>query len=260
MLKLEYKIFAILGLVTAFLLGTGLIATPANAIGATASISGTMKNSSNQGVPGFVSVFSSSDEFSQVGGSSVGSDGVWSVGDLAAGSYKLKFEPDGNYVPEWWNDQPAFASATAITVSAGETSAGNLVIIERILSSFTSLSPARLADTRGYGTVDGINPQSTTVRAGVPLRVPILGRSNVPLTGVGSVALNVTVVSPRQSGWLTVFPTGESIPLASNLNFSAGQTIPNMVIAKVGADGSVSISSPVAEVDIIVDIAGWYAN
>ena len=40
---------------------------------------------------------------------------------------------------------------------------------------------------------------------------------------------------------MTVHPGGEARPTSSNLNYVAGQTIPNLVVAKVGAGGIVSI-------------------
>jgi hypothetical protein len=55
-----------------------------------------------------------------------------------------------------------------------------------------------------------------------------------------------------------VYPSGESLPNASNLNFVAGSTIPNMVIAKVGADGSITVHNESGLTHVIVDIAGWF--
>jgi hypothetical protein len=68
------------------------------------------------------------------------------------------------------------------------------------------------------------------------------------------------VTDPTNPSFLSVFPKGEAIPNASNLNFVPGQTIPNMVIAKVGADGSISIRNGTGSTHVIVDIAGWYAQ
>src|SRR5258707_4837659 len=47
-----------------------------------------------------------------------------------------------------------------------------------------------------------------------------------------AAVLNVTVVDAAAPGFVTVFPCGAPQPLASNLNFVAGQTVPNAVIAK----------------------------
>jgi hypothetical protein len=77
---------------------------------------------------------------------------------------------------------------------------------------------------------------------------------------VSAVALNVTITGPSEASHLTVFPKGEAAPNASNLNFVAGKTVPNMVIAKVGIDGSISIRNERGSVHVIVDVAGWYAD
>jgi hypothetical protein len=126
---------------------------------------------------------------------------------------------------------------------------------------FTALTPARLLDTRpGRATIDGQFNGGGSIGPGGIINIQVLGRGGVPASGVSAVALNVTAVAPSESGHLTVFPKGEAVPNASNLNFAAGQTAPNMVIAKVGADGSISIRNNSGSVQVIVDIAGWYAD
>jgi len=45
------------------------------------------------------------------------------------------------------------------------------------------------------------------------------------------------------SAWITAYPTGQPAPLASILNMVTGQVIPNSVVAKIGANGKVSISN-----------------
>ena len=50
--------------------------------------------------------------------------------------------------------------------------------------------------------------------------------------GVGAVVLNVTVTDAQGPGFVTVYPCGAVRPLASSLNFVAGQTVPNAVIAQ----------------------------
>ena len=61
------------------------------------------------------------------------------------------------------------------------------------------------------------------------------------------MVLNVTVTEPSMQSYLTVFPLGESRPLASNLSFSGGQTIPNLVVAKLGADGKVAFYNNIGQ-------------
>jgi hypothetical protein len=54
-----------------------------------------------------------------------------------------------------------------------------------------------------------------------------------------------------------VFPCGQATPNASNVNYAAGQTIPNSVVSKVGVGGKVCVYSS-AEVDLIVDVNGAF--
>ena len=52
---------------------------------------------------------------------------------------------------------------------------------------------------------------------------------------------------------------GGARPTVSNLNFTAGQTVANLVIVPVGADGKIRLynGSP-GTVQLIADIAGYY--
>ena len=127
------------------------------------------------------------------------------------------------------------------------------------VSSFTSLQPARLLDTRaGCRPLTGCSTVSARSARGAVLDVTVVGRGGVPATGVGSVVLNITATEPTASGFVTVFPTGAARPTASNLNFVAGQTTPNLVIAKVGADGMVSLFNFAGSTQLIADVVGWF--
>ena len=67
----------------------------------------------------------------------------------------------------------------------------------------------------------------------------------------------MTVTDPAGAGFLTVYPCGTSRPTASNLNFVAGQTIPNAVLAKVGRAATVCVFTSTST-DIIVDVNGYF--
>ncbi|MBI4884752.1 MAG: hypothetical protein HY826_11945, partial [Actinobacteria bacterium] len=77
-------------------------------------------------------------------------------------------------------------------------------------------------------TADGQFNQIGALSGGVALNLTIAGRGGVPASGVGSVAVNVTAINPSAAGYLTVWPTGQPRPNASNLNFVPGQVVPNM--------------------------------
>src|SRR4051812_21033132 len=79
---------------------------------------------------------------------------------------------------------------------------------------YTSLSPARLLDTRpGTATADGQFVGGGAVQHFLDLTVA--GRGGVPASGAIAVALNVTVTSPNAASFLTAWPTGEAQPNAS---------------------------------------------
>ncbi len=94
---------------------------------------------------------------------------------------------------------------------------------------YSSLTPARVLDTRNGtgGTTGPVGPGQT-------VKLKVLGAGGVPAAGVEAVVLNVTVTQASASGYVTVYPDGVTRPTASNLNFVAGQTIPNLVVAPVG--------------------------
>ncbi|MDQ6713499.1 MAG: glycosyl hydrolase family 18 protein [Candidatus Dormibacteraeota bacterium] len=114
--------------------------------------------------------------------------------------------------------------------------------------------PARLLDTR-IGTGG-----STTIRPGQSIDLQVAGKGNVPATGASAAVLNVTATNPTSVGYLTVYPAGTQLPGASNLNFKAGQTVPNRAIAMLGTGGAVSIFNGSGNTDVVVDVGGWFTD
>ncbi|MCU1390328.1 MAG: hypothetical protein JWL72_3666, partial [Ilumatobacteraceae bacterium] len=125
-------------------------------------------------------------------------------------------------------------------------------------SSFAPLTPTRLFDTRADQGQGAVAITKQTYGGANILRVKIAGAAGVPTAGVGAVSLNVTAVDPVGSGFATVFPCGDR-PNASSLNFQAGQTIPNAVIAPLSAAGEICFYSQV-DTHLIADINGWFAT
>ena len=122
-----------------------------------------------------------------------------------------------------------------------------------VLGTFVALPPARILDTRlGIGGISGQIPPGTTVD------VQITGQGDVPTTGVRGVVLNATVFAPDTAGYLTVYPKGVAVPNASDLNFAAGETRPNLVVVQVGTGGKVSVTNSTPTY-LIFDVAGWFS-
>jgi hypothetical protein len=121
---------------------------------------------------------------------------------------------------------------------------------------FTAVTPSRVLDTRD-GTGQG--GSSAPVGAGQTINVQVTNTNGVPADGVTGVALNVTVDQPTASGYLTVWPAGEGQPTASSHNFVRGLTVANLVLAKVGAGGQVSIFNSSGSTHVVADIVGYFS-
>jgi hypothetical protein len=118
-------------------------------------------------------------------------------------------------------------------------------------------APQRLLDTRpGNPTADGQFAGVGLRPAGSTLELNVANRAGLP-GDVSAVVLNVTVTEPRDRGFVTVFPCGGTLPTASNLNYVAGQTVPNAVITKVSPAGTVCLYTLKAT-HLVVDAAGHF--
>jgi hypothetical protein len=126
-------------------------------------------------------------------------------------------------------------------------------------SQLVPMTPSRIADTRSGNPVNGpVTPAQPTITinpAGAP-----------GLPSVGSyhgLVVNLTATAPTAGGWLTAYPSNATLPSASNLNFGAGQTVPNLVVVGVGPDGKFKVTDTSAlaggpQVQVIADIVGYY--
>ena len=118
---------------------------------------------------------------------------------------------------------------------------------------FHGVAPTRLADSRlGFG--------GSTPGVGGQLDLQVTGEGGVPSTGVAAVLLNTTVAGPTATGYVTACPSGTTRPVASTLNFTAGQTVANRVIVPVGADGGVSFYNPAGSTPLVIDVTGWFSD
>ena len=120
---------------------------------------------------------------------------------------------------------------------------------------FTPLTPVRALDTRTTNTPSGT---AARVGQGGEISLTIANANGVPANATG-VVLNVTAVGPTAAGYVTVYPNGVTRPLASNLNFVPGDTIPNSVIVGIGTQGKVNLYNANGTIDLVADIVGYYS-
>lgn len=139
-------------------------------------------------------------------------------------------------------------TAVATLALAGGTGAAHAD--PAVAGTFNTLTPTRVLDTRyGTGAPTGrlASHATLTFDAAAGLSGP-----------VGSVTLTITAVNPALGGWLSAFPAGAPLPVASTVNFPTKVTAVNTTIVPVGTGGRVSIynGSP-GPVDVLADLTGW---
>jgi len=115
-------------------------------------------------------------------------------------------------------------------------------------SGYTSVTQSRLFDTH----------QSSPVGQDSTIDLQVTGVGGIPADGVEAVVLNVSVTMSSAYGWLVAYPAGEERPLASNLNFGSDRPVSNLVIAKVGEGGMVSLYNSRGSTHLVVDVQGWF--
>lgn len=116
---------------------------------------------------------------------------------------------------------------------------------------FTGAQPDRILDTRDGTGLTG------AFTGGQSRDLPVSGAGGVPGDAT-AVVLNVTVTRGTAASHLTISPFGETPPLTSNLNWVPNQTVPNLVIAKLGTDGKITIRNNAGTVHVLADVLGWY--
>jgi parallel beta-helix repeat protein len=118
---------------------------------------------------------------------------------------------------------------------------------------FVPASPVRLLDTRTGSHPVPVAPYST-----ISLRLPP-GINGIPARGAYAAVLTVTVTGGTAPGYLTVYPSSAPIPTASNLNWTKGATVANLVVVRTGDSVSFYNGSS-GTVHVIVDLVGSYTN
>jgi hypothetical protein len=122
-------------------------------------------------------------------------------------------------------------------------------------TSFYTLAPCRIADTRGAAGPRG----GPSLLTGTSRNFPLAGVCGIPPTAA-AVAVNMTVVLPASDGHLIVYPAAGPIPLASAINFRSGIVRANNAIVSLGASGQVAVSCVMisGSTDFVLDVTGYF--
>lgn len=160
------------------------------------------------------------------------------------------------------NNGAAIPLGTNGTVTFVNHSTGSVHLVLDALGYFTGTTTSggklRTQNERLVGTTTGVlmAPNST-------MDIPVAGAVGLPTRGVAGVAANFMVLNPQSTGFLRVWPTGESEPVdtSSTLFPFVDQERDSMGIVKPGADGSIRVrNSSSGTIELVVDMQGWFAD
>jgi hypothetical protein len=136
--------------------------------------------------------------------------------------------------------------------------------------AYTAVTPTRVCDTRPgnpsnlsgpYAQCNGTFDQGKTLGPGATLQVQVAGTGYPVPSNATSVVMTVTVTGTTSPGFLTVYPSGAPRPMASSLNWNAGETVANLVTSAIGtSNGSISIYNSAGDTNVIVDEEGFFAS
>ncbi len=134
---------------------------------------------------------------------------------------------------------------------------------------FNPIVPTRICDTRtaqagitSNQCDNGTTSNKGPLTAGETISVQASNISTIP-SNATAVVLNVTATNTSSNGgFFTIYPTpvsSSSTPSNSDLNWSAGETIANQVVVKIGANDSVNVYNAIGSTDLIIDVMGYYS-
>ena len=160
----------------------------------------------------------------------------------------------------------------SVTTPIGTSNDTGFVYVDTNLS-YIPVTPFRIADTRcSTDPPPSFCASENLPQANKNLSSPLAGHSiTIQVTGTGigsdeitsgaqSVVATITAIANNNAnnGYLSVYPAGTAPPTASSLNYTAAMTIPNLITATLGKGGAIDIFSSSSNVNITVDIEGYY--
>ena len=180
-----------------------------------------------------------------VGSSRSGYVTVHPCGSVIPVTSNVNFRP-GAAVPNAVISEPDSNGMICLT-----TSADSHIVLDLFASfgpdSDLGLSgPFRVLDTREVGPI----PPARSIR-----RIPAADLTPLGVSGDESLIFNLTITEARQRGFATAYGCNDGLPATSNINYSPGQTVANMVTVQPDADGDVCIYTE-QSTHIVVDALG----
>jgi subtilisin family serine protease len=119
-------------------------------------------------------------------------------------------------------------------------------------------APVRAFDSRaGQGYAEVTN-RTTRIASGTQVVLDLDRPGGIPV-GATAAIVNLTAAQGTTAGHLTAFPADAAGPATSSLNFAAGQTIANLAVVPLDANGQMRLRS-VGTTHAVVDVIGWFQD
>ncbi len=158
---------------------------------------------------------------------------------------------------------PTALVAASVVLAGGASIAAAVPVTTGVVPSetadggYTSLAPARILDTR-----IGTGAAKAPIGSKQTINVQVTGKGGVASSNVTAVVINITVVKPTaSSGYLTVYPSGQTRPVVSSINWtSSGWVGANLVTVPVGAGGKIAIYNSWGKTNVVGDVMGFYRS
>lgn len=160
----------------------------------------------------------------------------------------------------------AIGAAVAVTLGAGGMSMVSADTSPDGAATFVGTDPCRILDTRDapnrVNTFDTLGPSGkiTVTAMGDVGNCKAADGTAIPAAATG-LQLNVTAVGASAITDLRVYPGAGDPPVASNLNPYPGEPpVPNAVTVKLDDSDRFSIWNNQGNVDILIDVVGYYTD
>jgi outer membrane protein assembly factor BamB len=154
---------------------------------------------------------------------------------------------------------PTASTVDVTVITAGGTSSTSPVDLYTYVASgaYTALTPFRICDTRASSGAPQCSGQ--TLGAGGSVTVQITG-APIPATA-HAVVVNLTAINRSSSipTFVSAFPAGGAVPLASNINLSPGAVHSNLAFVQLSSTGKITVFNAAGSADVIVDVQGYFA-
>ncbi len=122
--------------------------------------------------------------------------------------------------------------------------------------AYRPVTASRILDTAtGTGVAQG------KVAAHGTVELQVAGVAGVATANLSAVAINLAAVDPATSGQLVAYADGTAQTGTPNVSFAAGQTVGNLAIVPVGADGKIAVyNDSSGSTDLLGDVEGFYES